>query len=834
MRAPAVAATVVLVMATAGWAQQPFPPSLRCDGLELGPAAPAYAPGSVITVSGRGSDGASALADMLAYWAPWTANLQSASSWTPIGLAPAGGGRWSGTFSAPPNAGEYIVALNVVGSTGLVCGGNPAFGGCEGGIALGGPQGWTAASRVPCFGCYRSFVVAPPPGAAADTQCTDFTISPAKAVYGRNEMLTLTVTGAASGTSLQTIAVYFAKADANLTRADAWLPLSGTFNPATSQWTATVNTSDLADAMWRRGPGDAGLRMGNGELVLAPNIAGASGNTCSSNPGYDLVACPMGIELGPSIPLSSSVPCRGCPRRIHIDEVQGTTPPIDVEAYWNRQPGVFWHYQGSRCVEGNANGVCDANEWHPFEARVEIEQRTNVCGVPTLPLRFLKSNVHGYWDPGAPYNLRFFVSDTGAAHRWPNTLGAYGWKAYQTTFSPLWGLGTLSTAPEWHSEITTNDYQHSFFAPYLISPVRATPGWQVHREDAIFGRASLPESSFCQRDTLASWRASRGHHGWLVQVLPIANYPYMGRSTTAVRLKYVEYQANSPSGRMCDAWVLREDYYLVQGVGLTEVRVNTYAPTSPGCPTVLTDDQLTQFDPGGSYMRVVGYFDGTAMALSAGSTQVSLGQVVPITLPNGYVGPVEQRETSHLRSGGASTALSTVAWIDGGTYLYSVPANANLASVGLELRAPVATTPSSFERLIDDAAPPWSQVLTLVVPTTDAGPSDAGVPDAGAGDAGAADAGLVDAGLSDGGEGDGGALDAGDTVIDAGSGGDASVDGGCGCAHADMGGLALAALLAALRRRRGARGGSRAVSVRHSREALTRPAARVALRITAT
>ena len=698
-------------------AAQPYLSSVRCESLELLPAAPAYRAGQSVQVVGVGSTSRAGgdITNIVAYYAPVSADLTNAANWAAVaGTFDGARNRFTATMTMPATPGEYVLVTNITETGGQLCSGNPGYSRCEGGIALGG--GATLEQRVPCLGCQRHFVVAPSP--FTNVACSGITLSPMRDVYGANENITVTINGAAPGADVANIRVYFAKHEARLSEANPWHEMAGTFDAAANRWTGTINTSthllNVVD------PRTGGRPMGPGEFVIAANLSSTSGVTCSSNPGYATVDCPMGIAMGGGINLADHRPCQGCPVIVTVDPQVGAPGSMNVAAFWNLTPGNFWHFRGEN------RRVAPAV---PFEARIEAEAHTLICGVPTVPIRYLKDNRYGYWAPAEPplgpdegnWNLRFFATDDWARHRWPGSIATMGWKTYRTTFtgggSPAWySLGTLyaATDPEphgWFHTITSTAHTQGYFGPYLLSPSRANDGWYLHREDAIFGRG-FTESAFCDRIPRTAWEPARGGHGWKVELARVAkNYAALGLgSVTALRVKYVEYGLPycGPS-----SWVLREDYYFVENVGLVEMRIKTFDPGTCG------DADLDGVEMANAEvaMTAVGFFDGRAMTIGGSPTTVDGGASATLTLPNHYYGRVHRELVYHHTDGRTDSFSDT--WgnrfiTNGGTTLVA-PTTADIDYMTIRLRPPIVATPSAHERIMRQETTPWSNTLRINV-----------------------------------------------------------------------------------------------------------------------
>ncbi|MCC6748123.1 MAG: hypothetical protein IT371_10720 [Deltaproteobacteria bacterium] len=775
----------------------PYPSAVRCTGLVLRPGAPAYRPGEVVEVVARGAAGGSAPTEIRLYYASRGADLTQTASWTQVsGVFDAGKAELKAALTVPSQPGEYVLVANVVGSAGETCSGNPGYACCPGGITVA-PSIPTSLGK-PCVGCQRVFVVAPPP--QAPVSCTSVTLAPQKDVYGPGDTLKVTVVGAASDGAVAGIQVFVAKADGDLRAAGVWQELSGgTFDAGRREWSVTLDVEK--DLLKLADPAIPGSVMGGAELVLSANVRSSSGKICSSNPAYAVAECPSGIAMGGGIGLTQKVPCNGCPRRLVVDPLLGKSGAYDAKRFWNLGAGHFWHYRGSNAY---------FNPPVPFEARVEVEAPTLVCGIPTLPLRYLKSHRAGYWGPekpGDPFqgvrNLRFFSTGFLPNGRWSeNYLGTVGHKTYRTDF--LGGAGTAwyklgsyygGADPDqrsWDHLFYSAPFQHHYFPPYLLSSGPGEAGWLFQREDTLFGRGHT-ESEYCKEGYGAPLETLRGTHGWRVEHAVVArDYASAGLGrVNALRVKYVEYGAP-----YCKGWVLREDYYFAQDVGLVEVAVKTFDGAKGEC----TDADLNAVSmalPKLS-MQAAGYYAGGAMNVTPAQATVRPTETVRLALPGRYVGLIEREVVTTFRDGRTTTVVETWpgVWVAAGEVSYVVPKDPSIATVRLRLRAPVPLTPSSFEQVMAETVAPWSSAVTLTV-TTGTGP-DGGPPRdlGGAGDGG----GLVDlASHGDGSSRDGSSgkelgIPPGTDGAGSGDGQGSAASGGC-CAVAGDGHAAGSALL---------------------------------------
>lgn len=734
-----------------------YPSSVRCDSLMLSPVAHAYHAGQKIQVTASGSTSDSKVNNIHVYYARKDADPLENKSWSRVnGNFDAVSGLFQGEIVAPAQAGTYVIAANIDTAKGETCGGNPFYPCCSGGVTV---IGGVRKDRE-CYGCHDEFVVAP--NSSFPVSCPQITISPLKRVYGPGEKITVSVKGAVTDGAMEYIRVHFAKADGNLTNNNAWHEFT-TGKTVGDTWTGTLNTSeDFTDVVDPR----TSMKMNGGEFVIAANIKSTSGKMCSGNPGYDTQSCPVGIAYEPGSGFNNKTPCNGCSQIIAIDPT--LYDKFDAKAYWNLAPGNYWHYQG-------VNKIVNPNE--SFEARVEMEAPTLICGWLTMPMRFVKSNRAGYWGPkeargpahddAMDRNLRFFITGFLKQNRWSNDyLGVVGWKVYRTSFQgggdpPWYTLGTFYTkddpAPRnWDHEFTTHHLEHRYFPPYLFGSVNSGDGWYLHREDAIMGLGKMSDDSkYCKgphEHEPQLTHDNRGSHGWKIEYAWVErSYPEVGiGNTQTLRAKYVEY-----GPPLNESWVLREDYYLVKDIGLAQVDVKRFYEGGDPDPNALTivDPDVT--------MSLTGFYDGKPMTLTANSSSVEPGGTVQLELPNKYTGRIERELTLSYKTKPEATSVDSWddKWISKGVISYTVPSDPDLASVKIRLRAPVPKNPSNYEHVMAPTVAVWSNPLELTVSTSseedggiDAQPDISTVP-----------------GTDSGSKADGS------------SGGGATDDGGCGC-----------------------------------------------------
>lgn len=575
---------------------------------------------------------------------------------------------------------------------------------------------------------------------AIDPRCNQVSLSfsPSKATYRPQETVTIIATGVSPSTGN---IVWF-----HWTRSTANTQLGGLVwtKFATDPWNPSTGRYEASLVIPNQLPGVSPYysQSGNQEFIIAFTLYDSQHNQfiCSGNPD------PGSVPTHPELP---GAVCSNC-YKILVTRDELTGLKTNLSNYWNVQPGYSFTYLGNR-LDGpeDDNGVPLPSSATNFVTRVEYEAPVSLCGVPLIPQRFTKSNRWGYWGAARPKradrtgsiwtdgyrNLRFFLTSPSYTYPWEDSIvGAYGHKIYEAV-NGAFQLGYLSNVLNRSIIHTSLNHENYYYPPYLLSytSVPNSGQDQFTRIDSIYSILSNPDlqSAICQQ------RVKTEDHDWNMRVRlltdndlksefgPIQNY--FPTTRQIVVLTFFEggaYSSGKPE--------LREDWYLMEGVGLVGV---DQAKWSANDTTSLTTYFNATFMKQGTVafphvrMRANRGYIGGPLTITAISPSTSF----PMTVPKGSCYTVGANSSTpyplpydgRLESDKGLTPPVPTLWIhENGEAVW---ANNGVVTVCLSSTFPSGTytrrfrpyitkSPSSNETMLTYNEMPWSNAITIVVP----------------------------------------------------------------------------------------------------------------------
>lgn len=199
-----------------------------------------------------------------------------------------------------------------------------------------------------------------------------------------------------------------------------------------------------------------------------------------------------------------------------------------------------------------------------FTAKVGYKDIQLPClpaGAGVKAMYIIKDRTNGYWAPGSPSNLLWYLTPWHNAGFHDTYLNAEGHEAYE-----LGGQSNL--------EFTQNfkNVQHSYrygstnpnFPGYVLAPQWVGAGWGVGNAAQTYSDSAGPDTHLCAP------RGSTGVGTWAVHA-DIVNLALPKYNGPAIMMSYWELFG-------VDAYV--ERWFFVKGVGLVKIQANTYGTAS--------------------------------------------------------------------------------------------------------------------------------------------------------------------------------------------------------------------------------------------------------------
>lgn len=558
-------------------------------------------------------------------------------------------------------------------------------------------------------------------------QCSDVVIrlSPAADDYAPGETVDFSITGVAPADGQASL--HWARASANLSDAGSWqaLALTWTGERYAAPW---VVTGDL--------PGPPPFdQSGSQEFVASFSLWDPLENryVCSGNlyPGP-----------APDHPELAEVYCPNCMKAFSSRQ-PAAGDVLDLTSFWNAAPGLSVTYRGERLD----NPLDDYGTPVSGDSltRMEYEAPVQLCDWETLPQRFTKNNRWGYWDPAAPdpadrngsiwtegnAGLRFFLTGVNTAAL-DSPAGALAHKVYRLADGDF-QLGELGDELERTILHTSFQLENFRYPPYLLAyPAVPLSGFDTFsRIDSIYHYFAVEDPQI-----LCLTKTPTGNHSWHTRSR-LLDDPDLAAEFDDLRayfndaphriavLTFFEggdYSLGRPA--------LREDWYLMEGVGLVGVDQAGWDPDdATAAQTYLDAVYLKPGEPAAPAfrMRAERAYLGDPLEI----VPVSPATVFPLVVPAGSCYTVAIRSSQHkglpydgrleTNAGNAPSlwvgADGQPKWVENGLVTECLPEGFPSGNYQVRLRADVAESPSIVENSLSSPTMPWSvNELWVVVP----------------------------------------------------------------------------------------------------------------------
>jgi hypothetical protein len=579
-------------------------------------------------------------------------------------------------------------------------------------------------------------VLKPPSAFVCDNVAISF--SPGKTTYKAGDVVDITAKGIKPADGAARL--YWARTSANTQLDSAWTPLDVEWNPSQALYKATWVVTDAL-------PGPSPYNQSkNQEFIVAFTLWNEAGGkfVCSGNPDPGVV---------PGHPELPNAMCANCNKvLVTRDEPPGST--TSLADFWNIEPGYSFTYLGDRLdTTEDDNGVPITVT---FETRLEYEAPVRFCSnISLIPQRWTKSSRWGYWAPCAAkpqdrngnvwtegnINVRFFLSDPRYIYPWEDTLrGAYAHKVYQV-MTGSYRLGYLSDILDRTIIHTSHNHENYYYPPYMLSYAAVPNSGQdkFFRIDSIYHypTTDLP-NDICRTQTPTE------NHVWYARASFLTDnslknefgrmQSYLTDTKDIVVLTFFEggdYSDSRP--------VMREDWYLMKGVGLVGVdqatwkKDDTYTATIYLNAPFMLENTLAKphvrirADRGytGDALEITPIAPttpGTSQAsfpltVTAGNCYtVAVHSTTPVPMP--YDGRMESKYDGNNPPTLWRKAIGGEPhWANNGVVVECLPNNSTPGEYKVRLRPYVTKSPSANETTLNYNEMPWStNYLWIIVP----------------------------------------------------------------------------------------------------------------------
>lgn len=521
------------------------------------------------------------------------------------------------------------------------------------------------------------------------------------------------------------------------------------------------------------------------ELMIITNVKqdAAVNKWCSGNPIFspfpESSANTAGIFVGTGYSTDNPVQCAGEQSLAAVDDYYSTSWD-DMAEFWQLTPGNYWRYKGVNLSYPDVK---------TFKARIEMEQPVSLCGLANaMPMRFTKDSPYGYWGPLYSFTAegdKHWVGEL--SRRWlltgflPQTqwngehfMGSLGGKSVnfpeqeegkydpELNFKELGLVFNARNNMFFHTE-----WQHYYFAPYMISPryVNPSSGYIFERNDFTISPIyyGAMDDNYCEKiqTILKTWKPSvddnptfAKDHGWYFDIKALNSVPTPDGAVTgpAYRYRWVEYGiAKDSSGKIFWPWVHREDWYVAKNKGIVRLdgyrysgKTGSIAPKNMDeCkknPYCLGRDFLDAYKSGGQYLPTVIMWQtdnfvkdeipttkGQLTNLSVSADNKTFAQSTVVTkVPNQpnywyiksdtkYTGNVEACPLDSKEDSTCNSIVRDWGWMDNGLIKKDMAAPAGKTYYA-KFRPQISKTDSSYEKLSEtDYNAPWSRVEWVTV-----------------------------------------------------------------------------------------------------------------------
>lgn len=391
-----------------------------------------------------------------------------------------------------------------------------------------------------------------------------------------------------------------------------------------------------------------------------------------------------------------------------------TTPNSNLSSYFVENPGYTWIYTNN----GNPNS----------NTRIQIEEETNTCGLTVLPWRFTKNDVSAYWFGGRSDDMRWLLASPGfqfsSASNFNNYFWGYRDKRYpmsytdiiqsDSTFQNVGGVGGgyVYTAKD------------NSIPAYNLLP-KTIYGQSYIVQEGDYSSYTPADASTCPSfPTLTSQPSSYG--SWEIRVeqnssIPIHNPPSPYDGKPAMRVDY--YEAGYPVFTTPN--LLRESWYFMQGIGLTEIRqkyFNNYS--GGGAPYCISDSDCMSDTIQSPFDDVVlsQYFQNPTLNVSVSADGKNYSSSVMTTPQQGYYLKLDNSYTGYLQAISLSTPTNGSPgkpfkwlWANNGVVYTGSLGSLALGTYTAQFRIWIPDDTFPNETRVSSNTLPWSNTTTVIL-----------------------------------------------------------------------------------------------------------------------
>jgi hypothetical protein len=255
-----------------------------------------------------------------------------------------------------------------------------------------------------------------------------------------------------------------------------------------------------------------------------------------------------------------------------------TSQMIDSKEYFIQRPGNIYIYKSElRTPYPNENDTRKS----PYRTMLQMEEKTMLGNLASIPWRFTKENIESYWNGGGTLNLRWYIADAGAAPANMPDYKNWFWGIGDTRYnapSPM-ALNTLGQRSSGYLyKMTENSWPtyalmpSSFKVPYI--------------HNSTLGQLTTASTTDLANPQLlmnCNGIADCPNHHWKLRIendmvdINGSHYSYKG---PALRVDYYEITPRLDGDKKTDysrqPFLLRESWFFVKNVGLVMVEQKSF------------------------------------------------------------------------------------------------------------------------------------------------------------------------------------------------------------------------------------------------------------------
>ena len=413
------------------------------------------------------------------------------------------------------------------------------------------------------------------------------------------------------------------------------------------------------------------------------------------------------------------------PSLMSLSSVSSQGASTNLADYFVMKPGYVWMYETKNYNRGSQSNPATG------KTRLQIEEKTEICGVSIFPWRYTKDSENAYWGPsintygkteqklGGNKDLRWLVVDPaynyGKIPAFNNFIWAYGHKTYERS-----NIRDINFGKEGVGYIYLN--KTGRVPGYNLSP--KTLGNKSFMDVAEYESKNTNDTS-CKDilkdpDNRYSSFAS-GYSSWKIRTekdrLTIrgANANEFSYDGEVIRIDYFE-----GSGSLEKDQLLRESWYVAKGIGVVKIvgtYFNNYGGTQAPACSQNSDCFSDRIEKPAFEVTLKQYFQNPQLRVSVSVDNRNFQDSITLTTGQGYYFKVDNVPyTGYLEAliTGTTTPGKWL-WVENGRVSIPYDMIKNLAgkSIKARFRIWVPSEDVVGERRIRTTNLPWSNEIEV-------------------------------------------------------------------------------------------------------------------------